>query len=205
MYHSGFVPDLDVCPVELEQTKEAKASIERNVAHYKTQFGGCGNRSQVCHRNLLGRSGKSSYYFGLAKPGEDSTKLALYAINPTSGGYFKTSGRVPRLIFWNGGCRGILTTNQGARLIQQDVGTRYYHGWHYSTSDNQFCLDFFKRYIQGTSKDPAPNEYDLTRFEAVYRDLAALGTRAKDYPRLMDSSGMLSPREAPSEKEDATK
>jgi hypothetical protein len=108
-------------------------------------------------------------------------------------------------MFWNGGCRGILTTNLGARLVQQEVGTQYYHGWHYSTADNQFCLDLFKRYIQGTRKDPAPNEYDVSRFETVYRELAKLGTRDKDCPRLMDSSGILNPREAPNVKEDATK
>lgn len=204
-YHGGFVPDLNVCPVELEDTKAAKAAIQEDMAHYKTKFGGCGNRSHVCHKNLLGRRGKSAYYLGINRSGEDLTKLAVYATNPTTGGYIKASGRVPRLMFWNGGCRGILTTNQGERLVQQEAGTRYYHGWHYSTADNEFCRAFFMRWIQGTKKDPAPNEYDLTRFESVYRDLAKLGTRGNDHPRLMNSSGVLNPREAPSGKEDATK
>ncbi|MDP3000603.1 MAG: hypothetical protein Q8N47_24175 [Bryobacterales bacterium] len=210
VYHSGFVPDRNICPTEIEKTKAAKLSIKADEAHYHTRFGGCGNRSHVCNYLALGRKGKTSYAVGVwSMPAKDRTYLTLYQFAPQDGYKLSLSSRTPRILLWADGCRTILTTNLGEFFVNQTVPTKYYHGWEYSVIDDHSCsqigLDVMTRFIKGTKKAPAPNEYDTTRIVQAYRDAARLGTRPRYYPRLMDSSGVLNPREDPAGKEAATK
>jgi hypothetical protein len=207
-YHCGFVPDRNVCPKELEKTKEAKASIKEAEAYYHQKFAGCGNRSHVGHTNLLGRSGKTKWVFGDPRvPLKDTTLGLIYQLNPPVTNSLVLSGRVPRMFFWNGGCRTILTTNMGEQFTDQEVGTGYYHGWQYSPGCDygKMCCDFFSSWIKGSKKDKAPNEYDTSRIEKAYRDAAAIGTRPKYHPRIMNFTGVLNPREEPGSKEEGSK
>jgi hypothetical protein len=95
----------------------------------------------------------------------------------------------PRFMFFNGGCRTILTTNFGEHFCHNQ--TRYYSGWVYSPGCDygRFCYDIFTRWIKGSQDDPAPEEFDVTRLEDAYRFATNRGTRAQYHPRLMDRFG----------------
>ena len=86
-------------------------------------------------------------------------------------------------------------------------GTGYYQGWQFSPGCGygKFCRDFFSSWIKGSKKDKAPNEYDTSRIVKSYRDAAAIGTRPKYHPRIMDFTGVLNPREEPDSKGDGSK
>jgi len=208
-YHCGFVPDRNVCPKELEKTKEAKRSIKEAEAHYHHKFAGCGNQSHVFHQNLLGRRDKTEYCLGDPRmPLADTTMLLIFSTGP--GGTSNSIAlphRAPRMFFWNGGCRTILTTNMGEQFTNLVGGTGYYHGWQYSPGCDygKFCSDFFSIWIKGSKKDKAPNEYDTSRIVKSYRDAALIGTRPKYHPRIMDFTGVLNAREAPDSKGDGSK
>ena len=110
----------------------------------------------------------------------------------------------PRLLFWNGGCRTILTTNNGERYVNN--GTRYYHGWIYSPGCDygKFAYDVIHRWLKGTRADPAPDEFDVERLLPAYREEATRGTRPRYYPRIMDQPhGVLNPAAAPDAAEGA--
>jgi hypothetical protein len=209
VYHSGFVPDRNVCPKELEKTEEAKKSIKEDEAYYHQKFAGCGNRSHVFHANNLGLQGKGKYTIGdPSVPLADTTRLLIWRSGP--GGEMQNivlPRRVPRMFFWNGGCLSILTTNMGELFTNQLRGTWHYHGWQYSPGCDygKFCYDFFSGWIRGSKKDKAPNEYDTGRIEKAYRDAALIGRRPKYHPRVMDLTGVLNPREEPGGKEEGSK
>ena len=100
-------------------------------------------------------------------------------------------------MFYTGGCRTMLTTNFGEHFVQNE--TRYYHGWMYSVwirENRLFAKDFFRRWIKGTAANPAPTEFDLTRFVQAYRD-AVGAPGVSSYPRIMNRDGVLNPRPAP--------
>jgi hypothetical protein len=163
----------------------------------------------VYHQNLVGHQGKVKYYVGDPRvPLADTTKLLIFRLpKPAVWQNISLPHRVPRMFFWNGGCRTILTTNMGELFTDQVGGTRYYHGWQYSPSCDygKFCCDFFSAWIRGSKKDKAPNEYDTGRIEKAYRDAALIGRRPKYHPRVMDLTGVLNPREEPGSKEEGSK
>jgi hypothetical protein len=193
LYHAAFPPDGYVCPTALDTTPEARRvwrEDPRGVA-------GCGHAEKVFHQNSLGRgSWLQNWISRTPQPLAALDRRDQYAVPGFS---------MPRLFFWNGGCRTMLTPALGQTLIRH--GTGYYSGWVYSPSCDygQMCYDFFTRWIRGTRDDPAPNEYTNSRVVPAFRYVAGRGTRSRYHPRVMDSTGVLNPRPVPGAVEDAAR
>ena len=199
LFHSGFLPDQNCCPKEIEHTKKAEAALKADEKHYKSKFGGCGFDSHVSHFNLLGRTKKGEKVY-VGNQADESKKdwLLLHSVThdnkKVAEGYrmLLRPSRVPRLFFWNGGCRTILTTNLGERLTKN--GTRYYSGWTYSPGCDyaKFCYDVFHRWIKGTKEDPAPSEFSVDLLPRAYVTEAGKANRPNFHPRLTDNNLTLS-------------
>jgi hypothetical protein len=204
LYHSGFAPDQNICPTGILDTPEARRDLEAARRHYRCDFGGCGHKSHVYHRNWLGsvavRGSRRRTTFSIHNhPGRVERDDLVIAPDPTGEAlHLVLSTDAPRLFVWNGGCRTMLTTNLGEYFVQN--GTKYYHGWIYSPLGDygRIAYDVFTRWIQGTPADPAPDEWDVARLVPAYRDAASRGTRPRYYPRIMDREhGVLNPAAAP--------
>lgn len=203
VFHQGFVPDQNCCPKEIRRTKKVKAELKAAEKKYKQKFGGCGYRSHVAHWNYLGKKANGEEVRLGIKWNELKTDwIGLWSSKKdrTSPGGYKypefysvpMPNKVPRLLFWNGGCITILTTNLAERLTKN--GTRYYSGWTYSPACDygKFCYDVFRRWIKGLKNDPAPTEFNVDRLPRVYVAEAGKSNRPSFHPRLTDKDLTLS-------------
>jgi len=212
MWHRGFVPDVNACPKELELA--GFFTIEEDLKKYKQEwFDGCGNKSHVTQWSGLGRldSDEKFVVYNSVNVPEQRLICSRQKLEPRDPkdrhkkrNWLEAEAvpldpdDFPRLMFYNGGCRTMLTTNFGEPLIE--AGTRYHCGWIYSVLDEvdgRMCPEFFKRWIKGTKKDPAPVEFDADRVPDVFRAVAALGEAPDWHPRIMDGNGVLNVRKEP--------
>jgi len=204
LYHSGFTPDRYVCPPNIEDTDVARTQVDWDRRHYRRPFGGCSHSSHVIHALNLGRDQSARRQVALAhqlnRPTTERPLLVLDKRRDTDPPELRGLGSSdldPKLLFYAGGCRSLLTKNLGERFTRN--GTKYYHGWVYSvwiTENQRFCLDFFRRWIKGTDEDPATSECDPNRFVSAYR---AINGRSyvSCHPRLLEGQNILNPRPAP--------
>ncbi len=201
LYHSGFIPDLNACPVHLIGSRTSKASIRADRKKDRTWFGGCGHRPWVSHSCSLERG----YEISNDVSDDDTSRCDyLYIARERRGvwsdeGWLEMRGNTPRLCYWNGGCRSMITTNLGDYFVKN--GTKYYTGWVYSPACDyaRFCYRVFSRFLHGP-KDKKTGEVieDIeSRFLPGYRREARRGTRPKYNPRIMDRSGVLNPDNGP--------
>jgi len=215
LYDQGFDPLENCCPTTVANTPDVQKSLaaeERKdrKKYYKTWpkneplYGGCGNKTHVAHEIILGKSRRENYKLVyLNWPGRAARDSLVLAIRGERSDAIKMARYGPRLCFFNGGCRTMLTTNFGEHFTQNE--TRYYHGWVYSPGCDygRFCYDLFTRWIKGTPKDPAQEEADILRFEQAYRYAANRGTRPRYHPRLMDRYGCTAANDPPNRAEEA--
>lgn len=210
MHHRGFVPDKNVCPTEMELN--GILMMAEDMEKYKQEsFDGCGNKTHVTQWSGLGwinNDEKYVVYNTIDRPALVLSHQKRAAVDPKDRGKARPFAEAkgvtletddfPRLMFYNGGCRTMLTTNFGEPLIE--AGTRYHCGWIWGVLDEvdgRMLPDFFKHWIKGTKKDPAPVEFDGDRVPDAYRAVAALGEAPDWHPRIMDGNGVLNPRVEP--------
>ncbi|MBK9118706.1 MAG: hypothetical protein IPM18_03765 [Phycisphaerales bacterium] len=206
MMHRGFPPDGNTCPNDI--TLAGFFTFEEDLKKYKQEwFDGCGHKSNVTQWSGLGRLGKDEKIIIYRGTGASAARM-VYSIqrrppydpkNPKAPRPWSEAEATeldpedaPRLMFYNGGCRTMLTTNFGEWLM--DAGTRFHCGWVYSVLDavdGRFLPEFFRRWIKGTRADPAAVEYDVERIPEVYRQLARRGAATEWHARIMDASGVL--------------
>jgi hypothetical protein len=195
LHHSGFIPDLNACPVHLIGSGAARATIRRDEGEERTWFGGCGHRPWVSHSCSLERKHRLYNRADDGSPRRD----ALLVEGPTDSKWLDMSATTPRFCYWNGGCRSMLTTNLGEHFVKN--GTKYYTGWAYSPRRDygNFCYRMFSRHLHGpTDKQTGEVIEDLeTRFLPAYRREARRGPRPRYHPRIMDSGGVLNPNNGP--------
>jgi len=99
---------------------------------------------------------------------------------------------LPRLFFYSGGCKTMITTNLGEAFCRW--GTRYFHGWHYSVPDGDgLWLAMLDRWLA----DPADELALAERLPEIYRAAASDPMRASYHPRLMDADGVHRPSARP--------
>ena len=68
-------------------------------------------------------------------------------------------------------------------------GTKFYSGWTYvglDYAENIFSRHLFRRWIKGTSAEPAPAEYLTQRFIQAHARASSLSQPGRYYPRLID-------------------
>jgi hypothetical protein len=202
MYHSGFDPDLYVCPTTVLDTDAARKSVKADAQHYLKKgesFGGCGNVERVVQQFMLGSPGGHKTVLSPIMKDLPAGSFALVErvnkdkrnITPVS-----VEATAPRMFLYSGGCRSMIITTMGKKFVDPPLGTRYYGGFVYSVaadSGDAHMVNLFTRWIKGTAKDPAPVEYDTSRIEDAFRDASAIGDVAKFHPRLMDRGGPKSP------------
>lgn len=202
MHHRGFTPDQNCCPTRLETTQAGQNDLAWEQRYYRrSTFAGCGQRSRVGHAQELA-AGRNGMFVGNLP--DDASRNIIYLLTKPArrtdswGRHTLSMGRrEPRLLFYCGGCRTMLTTNFGECFTRNE--TQYFHGWTYSVwiSENRtFARNFFRAWIKGTQADPAPTEYDLQRFLRTYRDVAG-GPGISSFPRIMNRGGMLNRRPTP--------
>jgi hypothetical protein len=196
LLESGFPPDENRCPPRTKAAapkKGGKKPVTPDV--------GCGNRSHVRETIFIDRiqhEGKSvTLSVGSAAPADSSYQhLCFYpwGVERKRIDLHKCPIWMPRFAFLADACRTMLTTNLGELVVNN--GCRYYHGWVYvSYPDADLINPLFRRWIKGTKADPAPVEWEAEgRFEATYHKVARLGVIKQYEPRLMDKSGVLTPR-----------
>jgi len=224
LYDQGFEPDGGFCPTTVSDDPKVQKSLaaeekKDRKKYYKKWpkneplYGGCGHKSGIEHSSYLGKRKGYKYYWYNISP---HTKAELPAFVPGKlvKGEVKEWGRLkrcpimglPRFLFFNGGCRTMLTDNLGQDHVgHTDDGTRYYHGWVYSPGCDygKFCYDIFTRWIETAQKNDPFEETELLGFEDAYRWAANKGTRADYHPRLMDQFGRIDTQEAPDKAERA--
>jgi len=189
LYYEGFPPDEDCCPTELLHGKKGG----------RGGAAGCGNRSHVAEALWFGKMTYRAAERGIVKFGNKipTNENRVYPQVYLDG---QLKGRVdvksctffmPRFAFLADGCRTILTTGLGQLVL--DNGSRYYHGWTYTSSDSANLIGpLFRRWIKGTPSDPAPVEYEFEdRFPQAYLKLTQKGGLRSSEPRLMNKSGVL--------------
>jgi hypothetical protein len=194
-YHSGFTPDLNWCPPGIEDTKLAKAQLKGDKETYKRKFAGCRQKSHVSHQMIVGKvpGSKNKIYF-VNWFGRTQRDLLLLFVGGGATKKLPPAKTGPRLYFFSGGCRSILTTNFGEYFTKNQ--TRYYSGWTYSPRCDfgRFCYDVFTRFIKGTSKSPAKTEFETGRLVPAFVAAASRQNRAKFHARITDRSSSLSSR-----------
>lgn len=188
VYHQGFTPDVNHCPLPGDIIDGARVQrlIAQDRRNYRENYGGCGHKSHVGHDIVIGRMARNApaagvrnkkIYWGNVPGRSERNALNFHIDGEPAGtsrqsGYYITTRGMPRFAFYNGGCRGMLTTNLAEHFTAN--GTRYYHGWVYSvwiSESNRFARELLQRWILGTSDDRPNSEYDPDRFERVYTQL----------------------------------
>lgn len=208
-YHNSFPPDRGVCPDQVYDTSEAQALIAEARQHYHHDFGGCGNTTNVRHGIKINAG---PVLLQLASPfitGDDQSKEGYlpFIVGPDGGqrqridADFNRFG--PRAMFFNGGCRSILSSNMGDGIVAGK--SHYYTGWRYSPQCDYgfFVADFFRTWIKGSNDEPAETEYDIYRVVPGFLECAARGTRPSWHARIMDMFGVYPPQQAPDTIENA--
>ncbi len=210
MYSRAFPPDKYVCPTERwTPTKWLKLQLayDRHRGGHK----GCGHSQNVGHAICLGRlrsshprGGVRAHSRGYIGNIDDNYRVdRLCCSTKTKSLLFSLSREtrpVPRFIFWNGGCRTMLTPNLG-RLFTSN-GARYYFGWVYVSNECPFVVRVFKDWIKGPG---AKTEYDTDRFLDSYYRTVKKGSWLRYEPRLMTSAGPLPARRASDKASNALK
>ena len=212
MYHRGFAPDNYYCPTGVEETEAGRREHRWALRHYGHPFGGCGNSSHVYHSLSLSQDRSTRRkMLAVSLPNQDTSLRPQVALGKRRG---RSDERVirmlgvddngPRLLFYAGGCRSMLSKNLGERFTRN--GTKHYHGWVWSVwirENRRFCLDLFRRWIKGTEGDPPASECELSRFLPAYR-AAAARSFVNSHPRIMEGRNVLSIRAAPDRAEGAS-
>ncbi len=212
MYDRAFPPDGNCCPDKLLPGRKYRRQIRQDRRRGKKEYGGCGNKSHVRHNPVLGKvkrviDGKKKRVtldFWNRIPSNGETDAVIHPTKGNQSDWMYLEKKAPRFLFWNGGCRGMLTTNLGECFVHR---TAYYHGWvyiAYEAVDIAMVRNTFRYWIRGTRRDPAPSECDEQRFLAAYRRAARRGKANTCHPRIMDQwDGVLPMAQEPDQVEEA--
>lgn len=191
IYSEGFDADQNVCPRWRRDVPEmgepefiAPDPPPKKVKVKKAA--GCNHAENVFVYCALGTK-KKGIYFGNNPTIFDTSKLFAYEKGFTNVETFDLPIEGPRFFMIGDGCRTIITTGMGERLCKS--GTKYYAGWIWTSFDDQaqMILKVMKKWIVGDKKNPAPNEWDSTRFADIYREYAKQKYYASRHPRLMEA------------------
>jgi hypothetical protein len=179
VFQRRFSPDQNACPDDLPET---------------AVYGGCGHREGIEHHLYLGRlpsnatpaahAGKE-LWLGNDQTWNDDQRLLLSVEGVLDRRMHIRRG--PRFLFHTGGCRTMLTSNLGEYWVKS--GAKFYSGWTYvglDYAENIFSRHLFRRWIKGTSAEPAPAEYLTQRFIQAHARASSLSQPSRYYPRLID-------------------
>ncbi|MHC5109030.1 MAG: hypothetical protein ACYTHJ_04035 [Planctomycetota bacterium] len=200
-FSEDFPPDLNVCPDRLLTSAKGKRR------RYKKN-GGCATHTHVRHTPIIGKIkyGKKKFSFDIwnSVPTTDDDGIVVGPVNGEGKNrWLEIRDMAPTFLFWNGGCRGLMTGNFGKHFVDN---TTWYHGWRYSVGDDidaKFMYRVMTDWIKGSRRDRPKTECDRARFVRVYRKHSRRGKTPTDHPRLMDMDGIQLPNGKASQVEDA--
>jgi len=214
LYDRGFDPEGNCCPTAISSDPAVQADVAQEEQYDRSHgfqnwpageplYGGCGHTTHVYHTVGLGRTSGGRRLGFHSLPGRAERDVLALRVGGGGVQAVRMEETAPRFIFFNGGCRSMLTDNLGEHFIRNQ--TRFYSGWVYSPGCDfgQFCYDVFTRWVQGTEEDPPEDPVCPDRFVRAYQHAVSCGTRAQHNPRLMNRAGRIPAHPDPAQVEEA--
>lgn len=176
----------------------------------KRKVGGCGQKDQVEQYLAIGRSPKVceppeargkkwslSHFTGPDKPSYLNVQAQGDKLFGPLGSVMMDMNPpfTPRYGAYLDGCRTMLTTNLAE--FYTIGGTEIVIGWAYSVGDftaSRMIVDVYTKWLIGSRRNPAPDEFDRPRFKAVLmEEMSRLRRRRADGPLMYDGNSLINP------------